>query len=289
MYPDPDGNAVGTGHDRVMSEHRPSSRLVAVHLVIDVASHADIVLGLAVADGPQRSSESLVIELDGAAIEPLPLGAPHGGRLHQLRGIAPGRLTVTYNATVVGQAPPAPVGDAEWYQYIRPSRYCESDQLGPFARAEFSGVTGVDLVHAVSSWVGTQIAYIPGSSRHTDGAVNTLLSRRGVCRDFAHLTVAMLRANGIPARVASVFAPGLQPMDFHAVAEACVDNTWYVIDPTCLAPRSSMLRIATGADATDTAFLTVASGLVDIVEMEVGATAEPTLPYDDITTLEQLL
>lgn len=272
-----------------MATNRPSSRLVAVHLVIDVASHADIVLGLAVADGPERASESLVIELDGVTVQPLPLHAPHGGRLHQLRGVDPGRLTVEYTATVVGQAPPMPVGDAEWYQYIRPSRYCESDQLGPFARAEFGEFTGVELLDAVSSWVGTYIAYVPGSSRHTDGAVNTLLSRRGVCRDFAHLTVAMLRANGIPARVASVFAPGLLPMDFHAVAEACIDNTWYVVDPTLLAPRQSMLRIATGADATDTAFLTVASGLVDIIEIQVGATAEPSLPFDDITQLEQLM
>lgn len=271
-----------------MAEQRPDSRHVSVNMAIDVWSHADIVLAVAVADGPTRSRESLVIELDGVTIEPLPLGAPHGGRLHQLRGLPPGRLTVDYTASVTGVAPAVSVDDAEWYQYIRPSRYCESDQLGPLARAEFAGLSGVDLLDAVSSWVGTRIAYVQGSSRPTDGAVSTLLSRQGVCRDFAHLTIAMLRANGIPARMASVFAPGLHPMDFHAVTEACVNNAWYVVDPTCLAPRASLLRIATGADATDTAFLTVAAGTVDIAEMEIGAIAEPGLPGDDVTELLRL-
>ncbi len=129
---------------------------------------------------------------------------------------------------------------------------------------------------------------MPGSSRPIDGAVSTLLGRSGVCRDFAHLTVALLRANGTPARVVSVYAPGLQPMDFHAVAEACVDDAWFVVDPTCLAPRASLLRIATGADAADTAFLTVVSGAVELTKLEVGAVAEPALPFDDVTQLARL-
>ena len=101
-----------------------------------------------------------------------------------------------------------------------------------------------------------RVAYIAGSSRSTDGAVTTLLSRQGVCRDFAHLVIAMLRACDMPARLVSVYAPGLQPMDFHAVAEALVDGEWLVADATTLAPRAAMLRIATGRDAADTAFLT---------------------------------
>src|SRR5690606_13899415 len=95
----------------------------------------------------------------------------------------------------------------------------------------------------------------------TDGAVSTLLSRRGVCRDFAHLVVAFLRALDVPARVVSVYAPGLTPMDFHAVAEAAIDGTWHVVDATGLAPRQSLLRIATGRDAADTAFLSARGDL----------------------------
>ncbi len=136
--------------------------------------------------------------------------------------------------------------------------------------------------------MGSNISYVSGSSRPTDGAVNTLLAREGVCRDFAHLTVALLRANDVPARVVSVYAPGLDPMDFHAVAEACVNDAWYVVDPTCLAPRSSLLRIATGADAADTAFLTVVSGSAQLDAIEVTAVVEPELPIDDVTAFVQL-
>lgn len=276
-------------HDRAVPNDRPTHRHVFAQLELEVASPADIVLAIAVAEGPERASETLTVELDGSPVDAVAIGAPHGGRLHQLRGLAPGRLTVDYEASVIGQAPPIPVEDAEWYQYIRPSRYCESDRLGPMARAEFAGVTGIDLLAAVSSWVGLQVAYVPGSSRPIDGAVSTLLARHGVCRDFAHLSVALLRANGIPARVVSVYAPGLHPMDFHAVAEACVCDTWYVVDPTCLAPRSALLRIATGGDAADTAFLTVATGEVDLLELRVGAVADPALPFDDVTELTELL
>jgi transglutaminase-like putative cysteine protease len=109
-----------------------------------------------------------------------------------------------------------------------------------------------------------------------------------VCRDFAHLTVALLRANDVPARVVAVYAPGLDPMDFHAVAEACVDGAWYVVDPTCLAPRSSLLRIATGADAADTAFLTIINGVADLSVMEVTAVVDPDLPIDQVHDLVQL-
>ena len=141
-------------------------------------------------------------------------------------------------------------------RYRRPSRYCESDTPGPTARAEFGGLAGRELLAAVSSWVGSRLAYVPGASAPTDGAVQTLLDRQGVCRDYAHLVIALLRALDVPARLVSVYAPGLSPMDFHAVAEACVDGAWHVVDATTLAPRSTLLRIATGRDACDTAFLT---------------------------------
>jgi len=107
----------------------------------------------------------------------------------------------------------------------------------------------------VSSWVGTRLSYVPGSSDPIDGAADTLLAGAGVCRDYAHLVIALLRAVNVPARLVSVYAPGCHPMDFHAVAEAFVDGQWRVVDATCLAPRQSMVRIATGRDAADTAFL----------------------------------
>lgn len=278
----------GGRHDDRVEPIRVDRRNVSARLTLSIGSPADIVMAIAVADGVERANETLVVELDGKPVEVKEIQASHGSRLHQLRGVDAGWLTVSYAASVVGAADPAPVGDEEWYEYIRPSRYCESDTLGPLARGEFAGLEGFDLLDGVSSWVGEEIAYVPGSSRPIDGAVSTMLGRSGVCRDFAHLTVALLRANGVPARVVAVYAPGLNPMDFHAVVEACVDGAWYVVDPTCLAPRSSMLRIATGADAADTAFLTTVAGAVDLVYMEVSAIVEPFLPFDDMTERVQL-
>jgi transglutaminase-like putative cysteine protease len=72
-------------------------------------------------------------------------------------------------------------------------------------------------------------------------------------------------------------------MDFHAVAEAYIDGEWLVADPTCLAPRPAMLRIATGRDAADTAFLTVAGESVELSSLEVTAVTEEALPDDDLT------
>ena len=91
----------------------------------------------------------------------------------------------------------------------------------------------------------------------------------GACRDFAHLTIALLPGPRHPARLVAVYAPGLTPMDFHAVVEARVDGDWQVLDPTRLAPRSSLVRIATGRDAADTAFATTLAGDAELLTFEV--------------------
>lgn len=262
-------------------------RHVLAYLEADVADHADIALAVAVADLHERN-ETMRITLDGEPLEAVHLLGRDSARFHLLRDVPAGRLVVHYEAEVHGTASAPDPTDLEWFEYVRPSRYCESDQLGPFARAEFAGLEGRELLDAVTSWVGTNVAYVPGASRPIDGAVETLLGRAGVCRDFAHLTAALLRAGGVATRVVSAYAPGLDPMDFHAVAEASIDGRWRVVDPTCLAPRHSMVRIATGADATDTAFMTAVRGAVELVSIEVGATVSPDLPFDDVTELVSL-
>lgn len=259
--------------------------VVTAHLGITVADEARIVFAVTVADGTQ-ADEDLSIVVDGQQLAPTTLIDAHGTRLHSV--IAPaGLMTVDYRATVTKLRAVRPVDEIELLRYQRPSRYCESDSLTPTAQAEFLGLAGVDLLHAVSSWVGTKLNYTPGSSRPTDGAVSTLLAREGVCRDYAHLVVALLRALGMPARVASVYAPGLTPMDFHAVAEAHVNGTWWVVDATALASRPNMLRIATGRDATDTSFMDVLSGVATLDTIRVSAIAE-TLAVDDLRELAQL-
>ena len=249
---------------------------------------ADLTLSVAVASASLLESEALVVSLDGEVVATREVLDDHGTRLHVAGGVGPGRLEVRYLATSVGSGPPPDVDEIDPVRYLRPSRYCESDLLTAFARDVFRGLHGIDLVQSVSSWVGQRVAYVPGSSRPTDGAVSTLLAREGVCRDFAHLVIALLRGCDVPARLVSVYAPGLDPMDFHAVTEALVAGRWLVVDATCLAPRSSLVRIATGRDAADTAFLTSTGTSVELLSLEVHATSDLGLPADDLSAPAQL-
>jgi transglutaminase-like putative cysteine protease len=263
------------------------NRDVSSRIVLDITSPADLVFAIAVSDQYYKGRESFTATLDGVPIQHHSLPDAHGTRLHRIRSDN-GRLEVTYSASIVGEALPAPATETELIVYTRPSRYAESDSLGPTANAEFAGITdAAELLASVSSWVGTRLRYVSGSSLPTDGAARTLLAREGVCRDYVHLCVALLRGLNIPARLVAVYAPGLYPMDFHAVAEAHIDGAWRVVDATTLAPRSSLVRIATGRDAADAAFLTVLAGRADLVELEVSAVVD-VLPDDDITRLVEL-
>ena len=245
-----------------------------------------MVLQLAVAGLPgAEGRESLTITSGGDLLAATEVVIPGEGRSHVLR-VPPGRVLVEYQATVEGRGASPEVTPADRLIYIRPSRYAESDELAAVARAEFAGITTAPgLLAAVSSWVGTRLRYVPGSSRPTDGAVRTLLRRQGVCRDYAHLVVALLRALDVPARLAAVYAPGLEPMDFHAVAEALVDGCWRTVDATLLAPRASLVRIATGRDAADTAFLSTYGGAATLTDINVTAVLDGELPADDVTQL----
>ena len=228
------------------------------------------------------------MECDGRPVEVHEEVIRGNGRIHVCEP-PEGRLEIAYSATVRGIAAEPAVEQADRITYLRPSRYAESDRLAATAWAEFAGIpASSDLLAAVSSWVGSRLEYVPGSSGPTDGAVDTLLQRQGVCRDYAHLVVALLRAMDVPTRLAAVYAPGLAPMDFHAVAEAAVDGVWRVVDATLLAPRSSLVRISTGRDAADTAFLSSYGGNAELLESNVTATVDGTLPADDITELVSL-
>ena len=146
-----------------------------------------------------------------------------------------------------------------------------------------------DLAVALTDWVHSNLDYDGAGSDGRSSALDTFAERRGVCRDYAHLTIALLRALKLPARMSAVFAPGCDPMDFHAVAEAWVDDAWHIVDATRLAPRESLIRIATGRDAADTAFLTTRGGRMTFNRQVVtAALTEGTLPREDASVLVRL-
>ncbi len=261
-------------------------RSVATHLDLTMSGPAKLIYSISVAQGAPLENELLSVSVDGEFVQPRELVDISGNRLHVLETTGT-QVTLDYQAVVSGQFDPAPVDEFDLITYLRPSRYCESDTLAPTAASEFAGLTDQVLLAAVSDWVANKLTYVAGSSLPTDGAVRTLLGRQGVCRDFAHLSIALLRALNVPARLAAVFAPGLSPMEYHAVCEAYVDGGWYVVDATRLAPRQSLLRVATGRDAADTAFLTNFGGIAELTGLEVTAVVDD-FGTDDGSELLQL-
>lgn len=262
-------------------------RRVSADLVLSVLEPVRLTLQVAVA-WPERADEALLVTCDGKPVDTIEVCVPGVGRAH-VCAVPTGQVEIGYRATVPTALEVPAVTEADEIVYRRPSRYAESDRLAPMAQAEFAGITDAsDLLAAVSSWVGSRLTYVSGSSGPTEGAVDTMLKRQGVCRDYAHLVIALLRAVDVPARLAAVYAPGLDPMDFHAVAEAAVDGVWHVVDATLLAPRSSLVRITTGRDAADTAFLSTYGGQADLVESQVTATIDGALPSDDVLQLISL-
>jgi transglutaminase-like putative cysteine protease len=264
-------------------------RTVGAELGITAFGECQVELQIAVARTPglDVTEQFSVVHESGAELTPLEVAVPHDGRLH-LVTLPPGFSRVTYQAQVRGSAELREPSLADLSLYRRPSRYIESDTFGGFAVSEFGNVSDGDLLAAVSSWVGTRLVYVPGSSGPTTGATDTLLSGAGVCRDYAHLVIALLRAIRVPARLTAVYAPGCDPMDFHAVVEAFVSGGWYVVDATALAPRSSLVRIATGRDAADTAFMTTVTGNANLDWSYVTAVADDGLPMDDLNQLVAL-
>lgn len=238
---------------------------------------------------------------DGATRAVREVAGEGGGRVH-LVSMPVGPLSFEYSATVVAHDPDRGSIDGEASDDglpsldalvgLRQSRYCPSDALAGFAVVEFpdaSGASAVDLAHEVASWVFERVTYTLGSSGPLDTALDTLHSGVGVCRDFAHLAITLCRALGVPARFAAVYAPGISPMDFHAVAEMLTPHGWLVVDPSRRAPRQTLVRIATGRDATDTSFAMTLHGEVELVASRVFASTDGVLPADEHLRLMHLV
>ena len=257
------------------------ARHVSSRLEVEVRAQADLIFSVAVSADYPEVEESLSFRVGDVELVPEEVVAPSGSRLHRLRETPVGTLVVDYRADVLAPAPEPPMIGIDEILYTRPSRYCDSDRLANLSGTHFAGLSGQELVASVREWVHNKIGYRLGSSRSIDGALDTYLTRNGVCRDFSHLVVAFLRGLNLPARFVSVYAPGLRPMDFHAVSEVYVDGAWQLLDATGLAPRETMVRICTGRDASDTAFMTTLGGRTRLASIRVDASIDGDLPEDD--------
>jgi hypothetical protein len=127
-------------------------RTVTSHLSLDVRSPLEILLSVAVADGAYDRSESLSVRHEDGPLDVAEIKMAHGGRMHRVLSPA-GRLVVDYQATVTGLTDPPAVEDIDLVEYLRPSRYADSDRLLAFARDQFRDLRGRDLLSAVVSWV----------------------------------------------------------------------------------------------------------------------------------------
>jgi transglutaminase-like putative cysteine protease len=238
---------------------------IDARLDYQLSEPADLLFALEVA---QMLDQRLVTDqLDMWGVEPLvPIAADETiGRRIWTRGS--GGISARYSATVDVDRPAAtiagrPAGDkrdlpALVVPYLFPSRYCESDRFEALVRRDFGTLSGGDQVAAIAEWVRGHVDYVAGTSDATTTAADCFIARQGVCRDFAHLLVAMTRAAGIPARVVAAYAWRLDPQDFHAVVEVWLDGAWHLVDATGLAPGEGIVRIGVGRDATDISFLTI--------------------------------
>jgi transglutaminase-like putative cysteine protease len=169
-------------------------------------------------------------------------------------------------------APHTPPEDLpnEVLQYLVSSRYCPSDQMVQQAREIAGNVhPGYAQVEAIRAWIEQNIEYKRGTSDESTSGLDTFNLRAGVCRDFAHVGIALCRSLVIPARMVVGYLHKLAPpMDQHAWFEAFVGGRWYTFDATQKEPRGGRIVIAYGRDAADVA-ITTPFGPIEVDDMTV--------------------
>jgi transglutaminase-like putative cysteine protease len=244
----------------------------AIDLRYEIADNpADFIFNIHAAQTPWQSVFAEAVTLSQPVETAVYADPTSGSRYMRLRA-RPGPLTVRYDATVDIRhhfESPARIGEVpierlapEVLPFIYPSRYCESDRLRRYATREFGHLRqGYWRVQAIREWVAQRTAFTVGSSNSSTSAVDTLIEQAGVCRDFAHLMIALCRAVNIPARFVTGIdygaSPTLGPPDFHAYVEAFLGDRWYLFDPTGISPPMGLVRIGTGRDAADVSFATM--------------------------------
>ncbi len=170
--------------------------------------------------------------------------------------------------------------------YLYPSRYCQSDRLLTLANHEFGQLlAGYSRAQAICDWVRQHVSFQGNTSNSNTSALDTIVERIGVCRDFSHLMIALCRAVNLPARMVSGMDygadPVLGPPDFHAYVEVYLADRfgmgrWYMFDPSGTAVPMGFVRFCTGRDAADIAFATI-FGSVSAAQPVISIQAVPNL------------
>ena len=138
--------------------------------------------------------------------------------------------------------------------YLLPSRYCESDCFNDMAVSITEGqLLGYNQVSTITNWLRKNISYLPGSNNQPLSAIQVNLKKFGVCRDLAHLGIALCRSLSIPARIVVGYLYNLQPMDMHAWFEAYIGDRWYTFDATQIGSPGGYVVVGFGRDAADVA------------------------------------
>ena len=141
--------------------------------------------------------------------------------------------------------------------YLMGSRYCETDRLSQTAWDLFGSLPpGWARVQEVCDFVHRHITFGYANARATRTAFEAYHERVGVCRDYAHLAIALLRCLNIPARyvngyLGDIGVPIVDPADFSAWIEVHVGGRWWTFDPRNNKPRIGRIVVARGRDAAD--------------------------------------
>ena len=210
------------------------------------------------------------------------------GNLCQRLIVPGGDMRIRVEAVVETEAELGVAPDALWCPvqslpddvllYLLPSRYCPADKLEAKAHEIVGSLTvGYAQAEAIRSWIQRNTQYRYGASDASTDAEDTLAAGSGVCRDFAHVGISLVRALKIPARMVVGYLHGLEPMDLHAWFEAWVGGRWYTFDATQAAPRGGRVVLAYGRDAADVAFISN-YGLLETVAMKVWADLGTPVP-----------
>ena len=167
--------------------------------------------------------------------------------------------------TVVTDAPQHPVQvlPDEAMQFLLGSRYCDTERLLEMAWSRFAATpTGWGRVQAICAFVHAHIKFGYEHARASKMASEAYAERKGVCRDYAHLAIALCRCMNIPARYCTGYLgdigvpPPYGPMDFAAWFEVYLDDHWHTFDARNNTPRIGRILMARGRDATDVAIAT---------------------------------